>query len=327
MDDARIAGGPPSGDGRNPNPHHAGAGIPVGKGPVLVTGAGGFVGQAVVSALRAAGYEVRSVGRQDVGDIHRDTDWRAHLQGVRAVVHLAARVHVMRETAQDPATAFREVNLFGTANLITQARDAGVHRFLFMSSIKVMGDQGWLLDPYSEPLPEDPYGVSKIEAELALRDLKGPDMDTLVLRPPLVYGPGVGGNFARLMRLIDRGIPLPLAAIDNERSLIFVENLADAVRHGLVCRPDTYHPKDGEDLSTPGLIRRLAKAMGKPARLFPMPVFALKAAGLATGRYQEVERLVNSLSVDGAMDGWQAPIPVDEGLARTVAGRHAGSRA
>lgn len=316
MDDARLIGG---GSGRAPAPGHAGAGLPVGTGPVLVTGAGGFVGRAVAPALQAAGYEVRPVGRREVGDIHRGVDWRPHLEGATAVVHLAARVHVMRETAPDPAAAFREVNLFGAANLATQAREAGVRRFVLMSSIKVLGDRGWKLDPYAEPMPEDPYAVSKIEAELALRDLKGPEMDLVVLRPPLVYGPGVKGNFARLIRLVARGWPLPFASIENERSLIYVENLADAVRHALACRPDTYHPSDGEDLSTPELIRRLAAAMDRPARLLPAPVLALKAAGLLTRRYPEVERLVNTLTVDGAMDGWRPPVTLDEGLRRTVA--------
>lgn len=316
MDDTRIVGG-----GRPPEPRHEGAGRPVGTGPVLVTGAGGFVGRHVVAALRAAGHTVRAVGRAETGEIHRGTDWAPLLDGATAVVHLAARVHVMRERAADPAAAFREVNLFGTAGLVGQAREAGVRRFVFMSSIKVMGDRGWRLDPYAEPMPEDPYAVSKIEAELALRDLKGPEMDAVVLRPPLVYGPGVGGNFARLMRLVERGLPLPLGGIENARSLLYVENLADAVRHALACRPDTYHPKDGEDLSTPELFRRLAAAMGRPARLFPVPDWTLKAAGIATRRYPEVERLIHTLTVDGEMDGWHAPFPVDEGLKRTVAGR------
>ncbi len=319
MDDTRIGGGGPGG-GRPPEPRHGGAGRPVGKGPVLVTGAGGFVGRHVVRALEGAGYRVRTAGRADVGEIHRGTDWAPMLDGVTAVVHLAGRVHIMRETAADPAAAFREVNLYGTAGLVTQAREAGVARFVFMSSIKVLGDRGWQLDPYAEPFPEDAYAVSKIEAELALRDLKGAEMDAVVLRPPLVYGPGVGGNFARLMRLVGRGVPLPFGAIENERSLIYVENLTDAVRHALACRPDTYHPKDGEDLSTPELIRRIAAAMDRPARLFPVPTLALKAAGVATRRYPEVERLVHSLTVDGKMDGWQAPVSVDEGLKRTVAG-------
>ncbi|MBP5858107.1 NAD-dependent epimerase/dehydratase family protein [Marivibrio halodurans] len=303
-----------------PEPRHEGAGRPVGDGPVLVTGAGGFVGRAVVPALERAGYRVRPVGRAEVGEIHRGTDWGPHLEGVTAVVHLAARVHVMRERAPDPAAAFREVNLYGTAGLIAQAREAGVRRFVFMSSIKVLGDRGRNLDPHAEPMPEDPYAVSKIEAELALRDLKGPDMDAVVLRPPLVHGPGVGGNFARLMRLVARGLPLPLASVDNARSLIQVENLADAVRHALACRPDTYHPKDERDLSTPELLHYLAQAMDRPARLFPMPVWALKAAGLATGRYPEIERLVHSLTVDGEMDGWRPPLDTEEGLRRTVAG-------
>ena len=317
MDDARLTGG----GGPRPEPNHDGAGRPVGDGPVVVTGATGFVGRFTVAALEGAGYRVRPVGRAEVGEIHRGTDWSQALEGATAVVHLAARVHVMDDRSPDPAAAFREVNLYGTAGLATQAREAGVRRFVLMSSIKVMGDRGWKLDPYAEPMPEDPYAVSKIEAELALRDLKGPEMDAVILRPPLVYGPGVKGNFERLMRLIERGAPLPLASIENERSLIYVENLADAIRHALTCRPDTFHPKDGEDLSTPDLIRRLAAAMGRPARLFPAPVWALQAAGLLTRRYPEVERLVHTLTVDGEVDGWRAPIAVDEGLRRTVAGR------
>lgn len=312
MDGAGLTGGsagPLTGDGR-----------PVGGGPVVVTGAGGFVGGAVVARLRRAGYRVRPAGRAEVGEIGRHTDWSAVLDGAAAVVHLVGRVHVLRETAADPAEAYRAVNLYGTARLVDQARDAGVARFVFMSSIKVMGERGEKLDPHAEPFPQDPYAVSKIEAELALRERRG-GMDAVVLRPPLVYGPGVGGNFARLMRLVARGWPLPLAAVDNARSLIYRDNLADAVAHALTCRPDTYHPRDAEDLSTPELVRRLAAAMGRPARLLPVPVPLLKAGGVLTRRYPEIERLVHSLTVDGEMDGWRPPVAVDDGLAATVAAR------
>lgn len=308
---APVDGPPPANEAmEDPKPVMPGA-------TVLVTGAGGFVGPAVVARLTQAGYSVRTAGRHEVGEIHRGTDWSAQLTGVDAVVHLAGRAHIMKDVAPDPLEAYREVNLYGTAQLVKQAVEAGIQRFLFMSTIKVLGDYGTNLSPYTEPDPMDPYAVSKIEAELALRELKG-DMAAVTLRPPLVYGPGVKGNFRRLMALVAAGRPLPLASIDNERSLIHVDNLADAVAFAMTARPDTYHPKDSLDLSTPDLVRLIADGMGKPIRLFPVPVGLLRLAGMLTGRYSEVLRLTSSFTSDGDMGRWTPLLETKDAVRETA---------
>jgi nucleoside-diphosphate-sugar epimerase len=306
---------------------------------VLITGATGFVGGALREVMARAGFDVLAAVRAPcakpdaipnahiVGDIGPETDWSAALSGVEVVVHLAARAHVMRDTADDPLAAFRTVNREGTLNLARQAASAGGKRFIFISSIKVNGEGRE--SPYTEfdlPAPQDAYAISKWEAELGLREIESATgMDVVILRPPLVYGPGVGANFLRLMRSVERGWPMPFGRVDNRRSLIYLGNFTDAIRVCLdhpVAAGKTFLVSDGEDVSSADLIRRLALAMHQPARLLPLPPAWLRAAGALLGRGAEMDRLLGSLCVDNSKIrrelGWRPPFTLDEGLSQTV---------
>ena len=304
----------------------------------LVTGATGFVGAAVVERLSNAG-PVRAAGRRRderwgptiestvVGDLERAADWRRALEGVTAVVHLAARVHVMHETGSQALQAYRRINTDGTLSLARQSAAAGVQRFVFLSSIKVNGEQG----TYTEadlPKPEDPYAVSKFEAEVGLKAIAAATgMRITVIRPPLVYGAGVRANFRALARAVARGIPLPFGAVRNRRSLVALPNLVDLI---FVCLTDPRAANqvllvsDGDDLSTPELVRRLARAIGRPARLIPVPVPILMAGATLFGQRAAARRLLGSLRVDISTTrrllGWSPPVSVDAGLRQTVAG-------
>lgn len=265
---------------------------------------------------------------RSVGTIDRGTDWRAVLEGVNTVVHLAARVHVMRDAASDPLEAFRAVNTAGSLNLARQAASAGVRRLVFVSSIKVNGENRDL--PYSEsdqPAPQDAYAISKWEAEQGLREIEAATgLEVVILRPPLVYGPGVAANFLRLIHTVHRGWPLPFGRVENRRSLLYLGNLTDAIR---VCleHPDaagqTYLLADGEDVSSAELIRRLAWAMNRPVRLLPVPVSWLRAAGKLLGRSAEMNRVLGSLTVDGTRFchemAWRPPFSLEYGLLQTTA--------
>lgn len=306
---------------------------------VAVTGANGFVGREVCAALGAGGIDVVAVTRREckidgvsknivVSDIGPDTDWSQVLDGCDAVVHLAARVHMMRDTSNDPLQAYRTVNTAGTLRLGEAAANAGVKQFVFLSSIKVNGERT-LGTPFSEdslPAPVDVYGISKWEAEQGLAKIDGrSDMRVIILRAPLVYGPGVGGNFLSLLKLCALSLPLPLGGIDNQRSLLFVENLADAVRTAVTAdapKAGTYLLCDGHDISTSDLIRRIAKAMGRSALLFPVPKWCLLIGGAALGKGAAVDRLCGSLQVDGTRIskdlGWQPPATLEAGLEKTV---------
>jgi len=309
-------------------------------GTVLVTGATGFVGPFVGAALRARGHRVRAALRRPtptpggadeaavVGEIGPHTDWAGALEGVEAVVHLAARVHVMRERATDPLAAFRQVNALGTEALARQAAVQGVRRLVLVSTIKVNGEATGDT-PFREddpPAPADPYGVSKWEAEQALwRVCAETRLEGAVVRPPLVYGPGVGGNLRRLLRALAGGWPLPFGAIDNQRSLLGAWNLADLLALALAhpaAAGETFLAADGEDLSTPEILRRLGQALGRPARLVRVPPPILRLGGRLVGRGEELDRLCGSLRVDAGkasrMLGWTPPVSVDEGLARTA---------
>ncbi len=306
--------------------------------PVLVTGANGFVGLSLCDELMRRGMQVSAatrardrlpagVGPVSVGAIDGATDWSKALIGAAVVIHLAARVHVMRDTASDPLEEFRKVNLHGTENLARQAVQAGVKRLVYVSSIKVNGETTMGDGKFSErdvPEPRDPYGVSKWEAEQVLnRIAQETGLEVVILRPPLVYGEGVKGNFAQMMKALARGIPLPLASVDNRRSLIHVENLVDAL---ILCAThpaaanQTYLVSDGEDISTPDLLRQLGAAMGHYARLFPCPPAILKLAGRLTGKSDQVERLLDSLRIDSGKIrrelGWKPPFTLLEGLRR-----------
>lgn len=304
---------------------------------VAVTGAGGFVGRSVCRALRTQDLEVVAVVRRganapdgthvaEVPGLDVDA-MRAAFEACDAVVHLAARVHVMRETAADPLAEFRRVNVEGSVAAYRAACAARVRRFVFLSSVKVHGEGR--AAPYTEgdlPAPADPYGVSKLEAErqlAAARDAGG-TADLVVLRPPLVYGPGVGGNFRRLVRLAElaRRWPLPLGGLRNRRSLVAVHNLADAIRFVLespAAGGRTLLVSDGEDLSTSDLLARLARALGGRARLLPCPAGVLHALAALTGRRAVVDRLLGTLTVDSSALrtglGWTPPLSVDEALA------------
>ena len=306
---------------------------------LLVTGASGFVGRALVSQLISRGRAVVGTVRHDsrelppgaarvvVGDLAPDTDWRAALAGIDVVVHLAARVHVMRDSVADPLAEFRRVNVEATKSLARQSAAAGAARFVYLSSVKVNGESGFYRES-DAPAPGDAYGVSKREAELALSEISAETgMSVVVIRPPLVYGPGVKANFRALMRAVAQGLPLPFGAVDNRRSLVALDNLVDFI---IRCaeHPDavneTFLVSDGEDLSTADLIRRLARAMGRRARLVPVPPSVLMALATIVRRQDAAQRLLGSLQVDISkarrMLAWTPPITVDEGLRRAAAG-------
>ena len=302
---------------------------------VLVTGADGFVGRHLCRDLIASGHKVVGSVRVErstqnscalipVGDIGDRTDWEQALAGVSTVVHLAARVHVMRETASDPEKAFRDVNLHGTINLARQAALKGVEQFIYLSTVKVNGERTFTT-PFTAndaPLPEDAYAQSKWEAEQALWKIaEKTEMDIIVIRPPLIYGAGAKGNLLRLMALINKGIPLPFAAIRNKRSLLNVHNLTHFINICLghpVASGQTYMISDSMDLSTPELVSKLAKAMACRPKLFSLPVNLLRLAGALTGRAAIVDRLCGNLQVDIAKNhdllDWSPPFGVDEGL-------------
>ncbi len=307
---------------------------------VAVTGATGFVGREVLRQLRSAGHEVVAIVRKEqsgfdgvrfavIPDLRDETALRAELTGADAVIHLAARVHVMRERTADPLSEFRAVNVEGTRALRAAAVAAGLRRFTYVSSIKVHGEasQGRLRS--GAPIaPVDPYGRSKAEAEALLAESPPSGLEWSVVRPPLVYGPGVGGNFRRLLRLAEltRWYPLPLGGIVNQRSLVARTNLASAIlatTFAPAASGRAYLVSDGEDLSTSDLLARIAVAMGHRARLLPAPVSVLTGVAKALGREAEAQRLFSSLQVDStplsAEIGWRPPMTVDAALEQTVA--------
>jgi len=306
---------------------------------VLVTGASGFVGTATCARLVTQGMDVigtvrhlpaqplQGVEYHRMGDLGADADWRGALSGVDAIVHCAARVHVMRETVADPVAAFRTANVVGTVQLARQAAERGIRRFIFLSSVKVNGEGGAVA--YCETdlaAPKDIYGLSKYEAEVGLREIATQTgMELVVLRPPLIYGPGVKANFQSLMRALARGIPLPLGALQNRRSLVALGNIIDlivtCIKHPAAVN-ETFFVSDGEDLSTTELIRRLAVAMGRPACLVPVPAMALTIGLTLLGKREVATRLCGTLLVNitkvRQLLGWAPPISVDEGLRRTA---------
>lgn len=307
------------------------------QGPVLVTGASGFIGGALVDRLLAEGVPTVATVRRPltggrtiaVGDIGPDTDWRDPLAGVDCVVHLAARVHVMHDRAADPLAEFRKVNVDGTLALARQAVAAGVRRFIFVSSIKVNGEGTAPGRPFAAddaPAPADAYGISKLEAERSLLALAAETgMQMVIIRPALVYGPGVKANFRSMMSWLSKGVPLPLGAIENRRSLVALDNLVDLIVTCLnhpAAAGQVFLVSDGEDLSTTELLRRMGAALGRPARLLPVPAAWLDGAARLLGRGAVAQRLCGSLQVDiektRRLLDWTPPVTVDEALRETA---------
>ena len=319
---------------------------------IVVTGAAGFVGSWLTSVLVEAGAAVRGIGRHPpaastpgvglpgvtfvAADVLDPAALGPALAGADAVVHLAARVHVMRDSAADPLAEFRRLNVEGTRVLLEEARHAGVRRFVFASTVKAVAESSRApLDDHAEPRPVDPYGVSKLEAERLVAGSRDGGFATTILRLPLVYGPRMKGNMLSLFRLVDRGLPLPLGLVDNRRSLAFVGNVAAAIAAVLRAAIPPAGPhfvSDGRDLSTPELLRAIAAALGRPALLLPVPPLVFRAAGrlgdvlsralpvpLTTAA---VDRLLGSLSVDSSgltrAVGHRPPYSVEEGLRLTA---------
>ncbi len=299
---------------------------------VLITGSSGFIGQSVSSKLELRSEQVVRVVRKErpnslvVGDIGPNTCWREGLSLCEAVIHMAARVHVLGDKSSDPLEEFRRVNVAGTANLARQAAAAGVRRFVFLSSIKVNGESteaGGAFTAADTPAPKDSYGVSKHEAEEVLHQIAGDTgMEVVIIRPPLVYGPGVKANFESMMSWLARGVPLPLAAVtENRRSLVALDNLVDLIVTCLnhpAAANQTFLVSDGEDLSTAELLKRMGAAMGKPARLFYVTPALLKLGATLFNKPGIYQRLCGSLQLDIAKTrqllGWTPPVSVDEGL-------------
>jgi len=309
--------------------------------PIAITGANGFVGKVLSQQLLQRGHAVTGIVRRPGSTVQGVREWvysgsdfeglESHWPStlrVDALIHLAARVHMMGETSANLLDLYRSANVDGTMRLAHAARGAGVRRFVFVSSIKAVGERshGRAIRESDDPAPTDPYGVSKLEAERALFEFGAKSgLEVVVVRPPLVYGPGVRANFLRLMGAVARGVPLPLGAISARRSLVFVENLADAITR---CATDpraagqTFHVTDGDDLSVAQLIRSLAACLDAPGRLLPVPASWLRFAGKIAGRTAEVDRLIGELRLDcshirEALD-WRPPYTVTEGLQSTA---------
>lgn len=308
-----------------------------------MTGSNGFVGRALCLELARNGHQVRAALRDPanlniagceafkIPSIDSNTDWTESIDGMDTVIHLAARVHVMQDDSANPLQEFRCVNVFGTLNLAKQAAEAGVGRFIFISSIKVNGESTAIGKPFTEndlPNPQDAYGVSKYEAEQGLLLIaKQTGMEVVIIRPPLVYGPGVKANFAALMHYVHRGWPLPLGAICNQRSLVGLGNLVDFI---VTC---IFHPQaanqtflvsDGQDISTTELIRGMAHAVGVSERLLPVPIWVLQSGATMLGKRDAVQRLCGNLQVDISkahkLLGWVPPITIADALKETALG-------
>lgn len=303
---------------------------------ILITGATGFVGRSLHKEALRRGANIRAISRRprqgcmEVGDITDSTDWSAALNGVDTVVHLAARVHILNDKAVDPLSEFRKTNVLATLSLARQAARLGVRRFVFISSIKVNGEEtapDQVYKPDDVPDPVDAYGRSKLEAEIGLREISASTgLEIVIIRPPLVYGPGVKANFDAMMRWLQCGIPLPFGAVtENRRSLVAADNLVDLILRA------TEHPaaasrvllaSDGEDVSTADLLKRLAGALHRPVRLVPLPPRLLSGVAGLVGRPNVARRLLGSLRVDLSSTcellDWRPPLTLDAGLERTA---------
>lgn len=324
---------------------------------ILITGVSGFIGKALAVSLVGDGRVVRGtvrdleassgllpdLGRDSLevvasGEIDSSTDWSMVLDNVDCVIHCAARAHVMRETERDALRAYRRVNFEGTSRLAEQAAAAGVRRMIFLSTIKVNGERtieavGGSAPKVTHafsyddpPAPEDPYGLSKWEAEQSLWQIsESAGLDAVIVRPPLVCGPGVRGNLSRLINLVKLGVPLPLAGVENKRSFICLSNLIDFITL-CIDHPEasgkTFLVSDNKDLSTPALLRLIAESMNTKARLFPFPLALLRATGVLFGKQHELDRLLGSFRVDSSYArntlGWTPPIGTEDGIREMV---------
>ncbi|NOT66648.1 MAG: SDR family oxidoreductase [Methylotenera sp.] len=315
---------------------------------ILVTGATGFVGKSLCVALVRQRQSVRIAARASnaltehvevtkVGTIDSHTDWAEALNGVDVVIHLAARVHVMHDVVTDPLAEFRKVNVEGTLNLANQAVRAGVRRFIFVSSIKVNGEQTLMGKPFVEVdaiSPQDAYGISKYEAEQGLLHIaEQTGIEVVIIRPPLIYGAGVKANFASMMRIVKRGIPLPLGAIYNKRSFVYVENLVSLILR-CIDHPAAANQillvSDGHDLSSTELLRGCAEALGVNARLLPIPQKLIEFVAALLGKRDVAQRLCGNLQVDiskaHTLLGWTPPFSVADGLKATAMDIEKGNR-
>ena len=310
---------------------------------ILVTGATGFIGSRLLAAQKASpnSFRVRAVARRpcavpasnvqwsEISGIDGETDWINALSSIDVVIHLAARVHVMEDASVDPLAEYRLVNVRGTLNLARQAAAAGVRRFIFLSSIKVNGEEtapGEFFSENSKPNPLDPYGISKHEAEEGLKAIcSQTGMEYVIIRPPLIYGPGVKANYLRLVHAVQKGFPLPFGCINNKRSMLALDNLIDfivLVANDPCAANQTFLLSDGQDLSSKELVTKIALALGLAPRVLPVPTILLKFLGVMLGRSAAVDRLLGSLRIDSSkardLLGWAPPITVDEGIARAV---------
>jgi nucleoside-diphosphate-sugar epimerase len=307
---------------------------------ILLTGATGFVGSRLADLLlhRTSHQLTSAVRRQGtvvcgqevvVDSLNADTDWSKAVLNQEVVIHAAARAHVMSDQSSDPIEEYRKVNVEGTLNLARQSVEAGVQRFVYISSIKVNGEQTAPGKPFTErdaPAPSDPYGVSKMEAEEGLMELaRNTELEVVIVRPPLVYGPGAKGNFASMLNLVTRQLPLPLGSVNNKRSLVALDNLVDliitCVEHPAAAN-QVFLVSDGQDVSTTELFRAVARAMGKSSRLLPIPASVLVIGAAVLGKKAVAQRLLGSLQVDisKARDllDWEPPLSLEEGLFKAV---------
>lgn len=308
---------------------------------VFITGGNGFVGKALCERLSREGFDIQ-IGYRSViperisfpnatavpiGDIGKDTSWAEHLRSVDIVIHLAARVHILKDHLNEPLKAYRETNVLGTKRLVQESITAGVRRFIFMSSIKVNGESSVLpLSESDSPAPEDAYGISKWEAEQTIREtVVGSTMEYVILRPPLMYGPGVKANFYRLIRAVEKGIPFPLKTVNSRRSMLYLGNLIDAIRVCMLHQAagnETFLISDGEDISVVDLVEKIGRNLGKHARLIAVPQKLLLTIGRLTGYQGELRRLLTPLQIDNRKIRtkltWDPPFSLEEGLRDTV---------
>jgi nucleoside-diphosphate-sugar epimerase len=300
---------------------------------VLVTGANGWVGHSLTVRGAVSMSRIIDASRNvvSVGNLDGNIDWQHALSQCRVVVHTAARVHMMNDKVTDPLREYRRVNVDGSLNLARQAAQAGINRFIFVSSIKVNSEKTLPNQPFradDSPAPQDPYGISKMEAGQGLRAIaRETGVEIVIVRPPLVYGPNVKANFAALIRAVKRGVPLPLGAVNNQRSLIGIDNLVDflvtCIDHPLAAN-ETFLVSDGHDVSVPELVRGLADARGVKAHLLPIPVSVLQFGAALLGKRDVINRLCENLQVDidktRKLLAWTPPISIYEGLRRAVQG-------